>query len=105
MVTANEVSEHIGDNVAASFEVARGTDTETLQADPKSVMFGQSRRGPIVKLNYNKYNAFLPPWDLLVSFTLDGNGTATFAMPEYVGEKITGKLKTVEVRTPAVSLS
>lgn len=104
MVTQSRLSEHLGGDVSATFEVARATDTEDVRADPESVSFGRCHQGPIVKLNYNKYNAFLPPWQQLVSFTLEGDNTAVFTMPEYNDTYITGKLKTVEVISPAVSL-
>lgn len=104
MVSREHVSEYIGNDPSATFEVARGTDTEEVQADPNSVAFGRCRRGPVVKLNYNKHHAFLPPWNELVLFTLDGDGTATFAMPQYLGQRITGDLKTVEICSPTVRL-
>lgn len=105
MVSVETVRDHIGDDPEATFEVARGTDTEEVEATPRGVVFGRCRRGPVVKFNYNKYHAFLPPWNELVAFTLDGDGTAEFAMPEYLGQRITGDLKTVEICSPTVSLS
>lgn len=104
MVSIEHVSEHVGDEPSATFEVARGTDTEEVEADPNSVAFGQRRRGPVILLNYSKYHAFLPPWNDLVAFTLEGDGRATFAMPEYLGQRITGDLKTVEICSPTVKL-
>lgn len=103
-LTPEEVGDRIGREPSATFEVARGTDTENVQADPESVAFGQHTRGPLVMLNYNKYHAFLPPWHDLVTFTLDGDTEAVFAMPEYQGQAITGDLKTVNIVSPKVKL-
>jgi hypothetical protein len=103
-IKPEDVGDQIGREPSATFEVARGTDTEDVQADPESVAFGRHSRGPLVMLNYNKYHAFLPPWHSLVSFTLDGDATAVFGMPEYKGQAITGDLKTVNIVSPTVSI-
>jgi hypothetical protein len=105
MPSPQAVREHVGDEPTATFEVARATDAETVETEPNSVDFGRSRRGPVVKFNYSKYNAFLPPWDQLVSFTLDGDGTAEFGMPSHIKTQITGSLKTVDVLALTCSLS
>lgn len=103
-ITPDDVGDRIGREPRATFEVARGTDTEEVRADPDSVAFGRHDRGPLVMLNYNKYHPFLPPWDQLVSFTLEGEESAVFGMPEYQGQRITAELKTVEIVSPTVKL-
>lgn len=104
-ITPEEVGERIGrDEVQATFEVHRATDTEEVEANPNSVAFGRHDRGPLVMLNYNKYHPFLPPWEQLVEFTLEGDAKAVFAMPEYQGQAITGGLKTVNIVSPTVKI-
>jgi hypothetical protein len=103
--SAQDVRDHVGGNPTVTFEVVRATDTETLEATPKRIDFGRRRRGPVVKFHYSKYNAFLPPWDQLVSFTLEGDGTAEFGYPTHVKTHITGSLKTVDVCALTCSLS
>lgn len=105
MPSSEQVRDHIGDCSAANFEVLQATETEVVETEPQSVYFGRHRRGPLVKFEYNKYNSFLPPWDRLVSFTLVGDNTAEFGMPEHVETQITGTLKTVSVRALTCSLS
>lgn len=104
-ITPEEVGERLGrTDVEATFEVRRATDTEEVEADPQSVAFGRHDRGPLVMLNYNKHRAFLPPWEKLVEFTLEGDAKATFAMPEYKGCAITGDLKTINIVSPTVKI-
>lgn len=103
--TPEDVWGVVGDSPTATFEVARATDTETVEATPKSVSFGQYKRGPLVMLNYNKYHSALPPWRELVSFTLEGDGTVTFGAPEYHQTRITANLKTVEIMSPVVKIN
>jgi hypothetical protein len=104
-ITPEEIGERLGrSDVHATFEIHRATDTEEVEADPKSVAFGRHDDGPLVMLNYNKYRAFLPPWEQLVEFTLEGNGKAVFSMPEYKGCAITGDLKTVNIVSPTVKI-
>lgn len=105
MVKRGAVRDHIGEARKATFEVARGTDTETVDAAPNSVYFGRCDVGPLVNLNYSKYHSGLPPWQRLVSFTVEGDGVAEFGMPEYRGTLITGDLKTIQICSPSVSLS
>lgn len=102
MVDHNEIATHVGRNPTATFEVHRATDTEKVETDPNSVIFAKRTCGPVVMLNYSKYHSGLPPWEQLESFTLDGDGTAMFTMPEYLGKRITGDLKTVEICSPVV---
>lgn len=103
-IKLDEVGDHIGREPNATFEVARGTDTEEVRADPDSVAFGRHTRGPLVMLNYSKYHAFLPPWQSLVTFTLENGGSAIFTMPQYQGQAITGDLKTINIVSPTVKL-
>lgn len=104
-ITPEEVGDRVGrEDVVATFEVARATDTEEVEAKPDSVAFGRHERGPLVMLNYNKHHPFLPPWQSLVEFTLEGDAKATFAMPEYQGQAITGALKTVNIVSPTVKI-
>jgi hypothetical protein len=102
--TPCEVAEHVGNEPDATFEVARGTDTESVDATPKNVYYGTHTRGPMVMLNYSKYHSFLPPWQNLVSFTLDGRTRAEFGMPEHDSTRITGDLKTVSIISPVVNI-
>lgn len=104
-IAPEDVGDRIGREPRATFEVARGTDTEEVEANPEFVAFGgKVGIGPLVMLNYNKHHPFLPPWDNLVSFTLEGDETAVFGMPHYQGQRITGELKTVEIASMTVRL-
>jgi hypothetical protein len=101
----SNLGDRIGRQPTATFEVARGTDTEDVRADPQRVRFGRLiGSGPMIELDYNKYNAFLPPWQRLVSFTLNGDEKAIFTMPRYRETNIIGNLKTVKIISPTVKL-
>jgi hypothetical protein len=104
-IEPQEVAERVGrDNLRATFEVARVTDTEEVEANPHSVQYGRHKRGPLVILNYNKHHPHLPPWESLVSFSLEGEAKAEFGMPEYSGTSITGNLKSIQIVSPTVKI-
>lgn len=105
MFSAQDIRDHVGDDPTVEFEVLQATETETLEATPDRIDFGRCRRGPVVKFHYSKYNAFLPPWDKLVSFKLCGDNTAEFGHPHHIKTQITGRLKTVDVCALSASLS
>ncbi|WP_226041148.1 hypothetical protein [Natrinema sp. DC36] len=81
---------------------------EYVETEPENVFYGEVHREqvmPLVIFEFNKHNAFLPPWDKMVSFTLEGDETATFGNPELRETKVTGEFKTVHIFSPVVKFN
>lgn len=114
-INPEEIAERIGRSPHAEFEVMRGTDTETVEADPESVAYGAHavdvdhygsvafyRSIPMVVFEFNKYHSGLPPWDTTLGFTLYGDDIGEFLVTEHHETNITGNLKTVHMSAETV---
>lgn len=101
MISTDELHERVGTEPNVQFEVSRATDTETVRADPKQVIYG-TYRAPFtttigIILEYGTQRHDLPPWGQVRRMALHGDEIAEFRNINYKETVRTGPMKTVHM--------